>query len=73
MRPGWSRPVNRLIGLAFVIGAIVWLLDLHSHECEACGRRWRHVGLITGGEWANPKALRSHTCRCGTEQWRRGA
>lgn len=63
--------MDRFVGLLICLVGIIWLIDVHAHECEACGRRWRHTGLTSGGAWAQPKALRAHTCRCGAEQWRR--
>ena len=45
-----------------VFGA--YMLDMHSHTCEACGNRWRHLGAFNVGD---PE---SHTCgKCGTVQW----
>lgn len=64
--------MERVLGILLGICALAWLVDLHAHECEACGRRWRHTGLLSAGAWANPKALAAHTCKCGAEQWRRG-
>lgn len=54
-----------VIALAFGIGVVgAYMLDLHSHTCEACGHHWRHLGAFNLGD---PDA---HTCRrCGTVQW----
>ena len=45
-----------------VVGA--YMLDIHSHTCEACGHKWRHFGVFNLGD---PSA---HACKnCGTVQW----
>lgn len=46
---------------AGVLGA--YMLDLHSHRCEACNHKWWHLGAFNLGD---PVA---HTCKCGTVQW----
>lgn len=49
------------VGLG-VLGA--HMLDLHGHQCDRCGRRWRHFGAFNLGDEA------SHTCSdCGQVQW----
>lgn len=49
------------VGLG-VLGA--HMLDLHGHQCDRCGRRWRHFGAFNLGDEA------SHTCAdCGQVQW----
>lgn len=53
-----------LVGVG-VLGA--YMLDLHAHTCEGCGKRWRHFGAF------NFDDEESHTCtRCGQVQWWRG-
>ena len=54
-----------VMAIAFGIGVLgAYMLDLHSHTCEACGRKWRHLGAFNLGDPA------SHTCaQCGTVQW----
>lgn len=50
-----------LVGVG-VLGA--YMLDLHSHTCEGCGKRWRHFGAF------NFDDAQSHTCaHCGQVQW----
>lgn len=57
----WS--VVLLVGAG---AAFMWLLDPHAHTCLGCGRRWRHLGLLSAGRRA------PHTCRsCGRERWLR--
>src|SRR5574341_654615 len=53
------------IALAIGVGVLgYYALDGHSHTCEACGHRWRHLGVLNLGD---PVA---HSCaRCGTVQW----
>ena len=53
------------VALAVGIGVLgAYMLDLHTHTCEACGQRWRHLGAFNVGDSA------SHTCKsCGTVQW----
>jgi hypothetical protein len=54
-----------VIALAFGIGVLgAYMLDMHSHTCDSCGRSWRHLGAFNGGDES------AHTCaRCGTVQW----
>jgi hypothetical protein len=54
-----------VIALAFGIGVVgAFMLDLHGHQCDQCGHKWRHLGVFNGGD--EP----AHTCgRCGTVQW----
>src|SRR4029077_19202209 len=53
--------------LALVVGAGglgAYMLDLHTHKCEKCGKSWRHLGAFNLGDEA------SHTCPCcGQVQW----
>lgn len=53
------------IAIAVGIGVVgAYMLDLHGHTCDRCGRRWRHFGAFNLGDEA------SHTCsRCGEVQW----
>lgn len=55
----------KVLAVAFgagVVGAVVF--DLHSHACESCGRKWKHLGEFNHGDVA------AHTCpRCGKVQW----
>lgn len=53
------------LAIAVGVGALgCVMLDLHSHRCDQCGRRWRHFGAFNLGD--EP----SHTCsRCGEIQW----
>ena len=57
-----------VIAIAFGIGVLgAYALDLHSHTCCACGRKWRHLGAFNLGD---PTA---HTCTCGAVQyWKDG-
>lgn len=60
--------IGRILGtLALAVGVGVlgyYALDGHSHTCEGCGHKWRHLGIFNVGD---PKA---HACqRCGTVQW----
>ena len=54
-----------VIAIAVGVGVLgAYMLDMHSHTCEACGNRWRHLGAFNVGD---PE---SHTCgKCGTVQW----
>ena len=54
-----------VIAIAVGVGVFgAYMLDMHSHTCEACGNRWRHLGAFNVGD---PE---SHTCgKCGTVQW----
>jgi hypothetical protein len=59
--PGFGGTLG-VIALAFGIGVLgAYALDLHSHTCESCGYKWRHLGAFNLGDAA------SHTC--GTVQW----
>ena len=52
------------IALALGVGVLgYYMLDGHSHTCESCGHRWRHLGVFNHGD---PDA---HACKCGTVQW----
>lgn len=53
------------LAVAVGIGVLgVYMLDLHGHTCDKCGRRWRHFGAFNLGDEA------SHTCSsCGQVQW----
>lgn len=53
------------IAIAVGVGVLgAYMLDMHSHTCEACGHRWRHLGAFNLGD------PRAHTCQgCGTVQW----
>lgn len=53
------------IAIAIGVGVLgAYMLDLHSHTCEACGHRWRHLGAFNLGDPA------AHSCsKCGTVQW----
>ena len=69
--PPPEPPAGKAIGTLGVIAIAVgvgvlgyYMLDGHTHTCEACGYRWRHLGAFNFGD---PGA---HTCRqCGTVQW----
>jgi hypothetical protein len=54
-----------IMALAFGIGVLgAYMLDVHSHTCEVCGHRWRHLGAFNLGD------LEAHRCRkCGQVQW----
>lgn len=63
-----SPSIGKMLGvvaLALGVGVLgYYVLDGHSHTCEACGQRWRHLGAFNLGD---PVA---HTCgKCGTVQW----
>jgi hypothetical protein len=63
-----SAPLGGTLGvlaIAFGIGVLgAYALDLHSHACDSCGYKWRHLGAFNLGD------LPAHTCRkCGTVQW----
>lgn len=60
------KPQHPLVSAAIVVGVLAlgaYALDLHTHTCEACGRRWRHLGVFNFGDPT------THTCLCGTVQW----
>ena len=66
-----ERQLSTLGKIAVTVGLGVlgyYLLDGHSHTCEACGKRWRHLGAFNFGE------VPAHTCAvCGTVQfWKDG-
>lgn len=64
--PGPPSIGSMLSTMAIAVGIGVlgyYMLDGHSHTCEACGTRWRHLGIFNLGD---PTA---HTCTCGTVQW----
>jgi hypothetical protein len=66
--PADASSIGRALGVvAIAFGVVVLgyhMLDGHAHQCEACGHRWRHLGVFNLGD---PTA---HTCRtCGTVQW----
>ncbi len=54
-----------VIAIAFGVGVLgAYMLDLHGHTCDRCGRRWRHFGAFNLGD------EQSHTCPCcGQVQW----
>jgi len=63
-----ATPFSSTLGaIAVAVGmglAGAYMLDLHGHACEGCGRRWRHFGAFNLGD------EKSHTCsRCGEVQW----
>jgi hypothetical protein len=61
------RGPGLLTSLAIAAGVValgMYVFDWHSHSCEACGHKWRHLGALNVGD------PRAHTCaRCGTVQW----
>lgn len=65
--PGPVTFGGTLGALAVVAGVVAigtYMLDLHGHTCDKCGRRWRHFGAFNLGD------ADSHTCsRCGEVQW----
>jgi hypothetical protein len=65
--PTGASIVSTLGAIAIAVGVGVvgaYMLDLHGHTCDRCGRRWRHFGAFNLGDEA------SHTCsRCGEVQW----
>jgi hypothetical protein len=62
--PGFGGTLG-IVALAFGIGVLgAYALDLHSHTCDLCGHKWRHLGAFNLGDAA------SHTCSvCGKAQW----
>jgi hypothetical protein len=62
-----AKSIGTLGVLAIAAGVGVlgyFMLDGHSHSCEACGHRWRHLGAFNLGD------ATAHTCKkCGTVQW----
>ena len=53
-----------VIVIAVGVGVLgYYALDGHSHTCESCGHRWRHLGAFNVGDPA------AHSCKCGTVQW----
>jgi len=54
-----------VIGVALGLGIVgAFALDLHSHTCDKCGRKWRHLGAFNAGD------ERAHSCpACGETQW----
>ena len=74
LRSFQEEPVSQSPSLGNVLGTIAlavgvgllgaYALDIHSHTCESCGTRWRHLGAFNVGDPG------SHTCsKCGTVQW----
>jgi len=65
--PPPSKSIGTLGVLAIAVGVGVlgyYMLDGHTHTCEACGNRWRHLGAFNMGD------AEAHTCgKCGTVQW----
>ena len=65
--PGKTSIADAIVGLAIAAGFVAvgaYMLDLHGHTCDRCGRRWRHFGAFNLGD------EKSHTCsRCGDVQW----
>ena len=63
--PNSAASMLGTIALAIGVGVLgAYTLDLHSHKCEACGHKWRHLGVFNLGD---PNA---HACKnCGTVQW----
>jgi|ERR1700751_1222397 len=69
--PSAKPPTKKTIGtlgvIAIALGAGVlgyYMLDGHTHTCEACGHCWRHLGAFNFGDSS------AHTCAvCGTVQW----
>lgn len=53
------------VAIAIGVGVLgAYMLDLHTHTCDACGYRWRHLGAFNVGD------ADSHTCgNCGVVQW----
>jgi len=67
-RPPWAK----VLGVAVVavgVGVIgAFALDLHSHQCDQCGKRWWHLGSFNVGDKT------AHTCAmCGDVQWWKGS
>jgi len=62
-----AKSIGTLGVLAIAVGVGVlgyYMLDGHTHTCEVCGHRWRHLGAFNLGDPA------AHTCKqCGTVQW----
>ncbi len=63
--PSSSFSTLGVVALALGIGVLgAYALDFHGHTCEACGRRWHHLGAFNLGDVA------AHTCKqCGEVQW----
>ena len=66
--PRDPNSIGSMLGtIAIAVGAGVlgyYMLDGHSHTCEGCGHKWRHLGILNLGD---PNA---HACKqCGTVQW----
>lgn len=73
-RPPAGPPASEGVSFGGVLGALAvavgigvigaHMLDLHGHQCDRCGRRWRHFGAFNLGD------EKSHTCAdCGQVQW----
>ena len=63
-----ASSIGNVLGtIAIAVGAValsLYAFDWHSHTCESCGHRWRHLGAFNLGD---PIA---HTCAsCKTVQW----
>lgn len=66
--PSSPHSIGNMLGVVVIalgVGVLgYYMLDGHSHTCEACGHRWRHLGVFNLGD---PVA---HTCsKCHTVQW----
>jgi len=62
-KQSWGQVLGVAVLVVGIGVASAYALDLHSHTCEACGRRWRHLGAFNIGDQD------AHTCACGTVQW----
>jgi hypothetical protein len=66
-KPAFGGPLG-VAAIALGIGIVgAWTLDLHSHTCDSCGKRWWHLGAFNFGDQP------AHTCsQCGEQQWWKG-
>lgn len=54
-----------VIAIALGVGIIAgYTLDIHSHRCDRCSRKWWHFGMFNLGDES------AHRCpNCGAVQW----
>ena len=66
-RPTTSYRIGTLGTIIIALSAGIlgyYALDGHSHRCESCGKKWRHLGAFNIGD------VDAHTCgSCGQIQW----
>lgn len=68
--PHWllSPPVQTVAKVALFATIVAFagsiIFDRHTHTCNVCGNKWRHLGAF------NVNDASAHTCtQCGNTQW----